>query len=180
MRFGTLDFIYLVPLVIFTIIGYRKGFIVEILTIIALVFAIIGSMKLTQTVIGKIGINEDMVWWIPYLAYLAVFVIIFFVIMWIGKILEKIIKIAQLSFVNNILGALMGAFKITFFFSLFLWLTDQTVLMPENMAEHSITYKYVVQLAPKIINFVTDNTHLLTNLIQDIEGWFDKMIPDYY
>jgi len=179
MSLGTLDIIYLVPLVVFMILGFRKGFIIEIITIVALVVAVTACLRFTHIVLQKSGVEDDMVWWIPYLAYVIVFAVIFFVIMWIGKILEKFIKFAQLSFINNILGAFVGAFKITFVFSLFLWVTNQTILFPKDMTNRSVSFKYVEPIAPKVIDYITDNTHVINNIVCEVEDLFNKLLPDY-
>ncbi len=170
-----IDIIFLVPLAIYLILGYRKGAIVEIMTVVAFILAIIFSIKFTNIIVDKLGFASTGRL-LPYLAYLVVFIVVYFLINWVGKLLEKALKIAQLNWINNLFGALVGAFKIIFFFSLLIWITDQTGFLPDTYKETSISYHYIKPIAPRIINVVVQNIPALQDILTHIESFFDELI----
>ncbi|MEA3497210.1 MAG: CvpA family protein [Bacteroidota bacterium] len=171
---NTIDLIFLIPLVIFLILGFRKGAIVEMFTLIALFIATIGCLTITNKIVLLLGIQQS-TWWVPYLAYIVVFIGIYFLIHWVGKLLEKFIKIAQLNLINGLAGALIGAFKIIFIFSLILWISEQSKILPLKFKEKSMLFQYVEPIAPTTINFISDNLSVFKGLVSDVEGYFEEI-----
>lgn len=169
-----LDIIFLFPLLYFLITGFRKGLIIEILSVIAFIIAIIGAMKLSNKLIISSGLELSSKW-LPYVAYIIVFLGIFILIITLAKLLQKIIKTAHLNIFNRIAGALFGLLKVVLLFSLILWITDQVKIIPEKMKEDSLSYHYLEPISPKIISFITSYKDEAKGTIDQVEDFFDKI-----
>lgn len=169
-----LDIIFLIPLLYFLIKGFSKGAIIEILSVLAFIVAIIGAMKLSTSLLIKSGIELSSKW-LPYIAYFVVFIGIFIVIITLAKLLQKIIKTAQLNIFNRIAGALFGMLKVVLLFSLLLWITDQVEIIPDKMKEKSLSYQYLKPISPQIISFFTDYKDEAKGTIGQVEEFFDKI-----
>ena len=166
-----LDLVFLIPCAYFLIQGLRKGIIIQVFSFIALLLAVIGSLKLTHAVVtalelgGKSAIT-------PYVVYLLVFVILFVAVIFAAKIIERILKTAQLNLFNRIAGAVFGIFKAIFFVSLLYWITDQANILNETQKEASFFFLKLKNVAPAIISFITNNLGIAKNIIGQIEEFF--------
>ncbi|MBC8342919.1 MAG: CvpA family protein [Bacteroidetes bacterium] len=169
-----LDIIFLIPLLYFLITGFKKGLLIEALSVVAFIVAIIGAMKLSHKLMLSSGLELSSKW-MPYVAYLLVFLGIFLLIILLARLLQKIIKTAKLNIFNRIAGALFGVLKVVLLFSLLLWISEQVEIIPEKMKEESLSYYYLEPISPKVISFITDYKEEARGTIDQIEEFFDEI-----
>ncbi len=166
-----LDLIFLIPCAYFLIQGLRKGILIQVFSFIALLVAVIGSLKLTHTVVTALGLGDKSAV-TPYITYLLVFIILFVAVIFAAKIIERILKTVQLNLFNRIAGAIFGIFKAVFFVSLLYWITDQANILNETQKESSFFFLKLKNVAPAIISFITNNLSIAKNIIFHIEEFF--------
>jgi membrane protein required for colicin V production len=141
------DFILFLPLAYFIFKGFKKGIVVELLSFVALIIAIIGSMKMTTAIISASGIGTNSPYAV-YVAYFLVFLAIFVLIILFSKLLDKLIKSAQLGFFNKLAGGIFGALKVIFVFSLLIWLSVQVDVLPDDIEQKSMSVRLFKNFAP--------------------------------
>lgn len=126
--------------------GYSKGIIGTIFTLVGLILAIVGSMKLSPLFINAI---ENLMPNSPRLSYivgfLGTFILIFLLIVFIGKRLEGLFKITKLNFINKLIGGAITAMVFLLVYSSILWFLNQARLISEPQKDQSMTY---LQLEP--------------------------------
>jgi membrane protein required for colicin V production len=166
-----LDIIFLIPFCFFLIQGLRKGVIVEVFSILALLIAVIGSMTLTNSVLLRLESWTKSVI-TPYIIYVVVFIILFFLVILFAKLIEKILKTAKLNLFNRIAGAAFGAIKAIIIVSLLFWVTDQANILKETQKESSIFFNKIKPAAPIVISFITNNLSIAKDLTGQIEDYF--------
>ena len=87
-----LDVIFLVLLIIGTYSGYKRGFILEVLGIIAIFAGLYGALKLLrftlEIVIGYLPGYSSI---LPFMIFIALFILIIIAINILGRILKKFI-----------------------------------------------------------------------------------------
>ncbi|MBT3301955.1 MAG: CvpA family protein [Bacteroidetes bacterium] len=171
---NTLDIIFLIPLLYFLITGFRKGLIIEVLSVLAFIIAIIGAMQLSNKLLINSGMELNSKW-LPYIAYIVVFLGIFLAIITLAKLLQRIIKTAQLNIFNRLAGALFGFVKVVLLFSLLLWITDQVDVIPAKMKNESISYRYLEPVSPQIISFFTGYKEDAKGSIEQVEDFFENI-----
>lgn len=175
MNIHIVDLIFLIPFVIYMIIGYRKGAIIEIISLLALVVAILFCLRMTNFLLQSIGL-DNIAWWVPYVAYIAVFIGVYLLVQYLGKLLEKIIKVAQLNWINNIGGAIIGGLKVIFLFLFILWVTERAQLTTENYKTTSMTYKYLHPVSNNFMSFIKGKIPFITNVVDEAEKYIKLMI----
>jgi len=151
-----LDIILLIPLAWGAYRGFRKGFIIELASLAALILGIYAAINFSY-LIGD-WLNENIDWKEKYLniiAFILTFVIVIIVVHWTGKIIEKFIDILMLGFLNRILGLFFGIIKAGFIMSVLIFLInvfddDQKLLTPK-LTNESLLYSPVASFAPYII-----------------------------
>lgn len=171
-----LDLIILIPLLYFLYKGFQKGLIIEIGTLLALIVAIIGAMELTYTIVNFTAEWYDDSSIAPYISFVIAFLIVFFLIQLLARAIEKVLKVTQLNLFNRVAGAIFGGAKVIFIASLLLWLADQSELIEmESKLRNSISYRYIKNIAPFIIDQVEVLLPFFKGIIQDIQSFFSQM-----
>lgn len=171
-----LDILIALPLIWGVYRGFTKGFINEICSLFALILGIAGGLKLVQVAsihLQKLDIiNSEL---LPFAAFLIVFTLITCTIFIISKIVDKLIKLTPLSFVNKLGGAAFGFLKYCFLISMLLWLFNQISLIPPESKVNSVLYKYADPFGPKIIETLSHVIPPFDNLLNSMEVLFEEV-----
>ena len=171
-----IDILFLIPLIFFLFQGFRKGVILELTTMVALIIAVIASLKLTYFCLSYFPALKDKTPWVPYFAYIIVFLCFYILVYAIGKQLNQLIRSINLNIFNRIAGAALGVCKVIFIFSFLIWLTEQIDVIPLSIKEKSLSYKYFKDIAPAVISLVTSWMPFFKDTISQIEDFFDHLI----
>jgi membrane protein required for colicin V production len=171
-----LDVIFLVLLVIGTYAGYKKGFILEVIGILAFFLGIFGAFKLltsgTNLLVRIIPEYSNIV---PLILFIVIFIFIIILVNLFGRMLKKIIDMTILGVFDRAAGAILGFFMWTFLISLVLWLVGQAGFsLPENQVKNSYVYPYIVNFAPTVGGYFSSLFPFAATLVQDIKEMFIK------
>ena len=149
-----LDLIILIPMALGAIGGFKKGFVLEIITLLALILAVIGGFHFLHWGMSVLTDNFQLSGrFLPFLAFLLIFVGIIAIVNAIGQALKKIIHMAFLGGIDRIAGAVLGAVKFVFLFSILIWAFQVFgIELPQHLQEDSFLYTYVVALAPATVD----------------------------
>lgn len=150
------DIIIVIPLIWGCYKGYRKGFIIEIASVVALLLAVWGGInlsKLSAVYLGSVfDISEKLM---PLISFAVTFIVIVIAVFAIAKLLQKLIKMVALGFVNRLAGLIFGGLKFALILSVVLNLVNvinnQVPIVKDEMKDSSILYGPIEKLAPIII-----------------------------
>ena len=144
----------MIPLAIGAFSGFRKGFILEIITLLALILAVIGGFHFLHWGMSVLTDNFQLSGrFLPFLAFLLIFAGIIAIVNAIGQALKKIIHMAFLGGIDKIAGALLGALKFVFLFSILIWVFHVFgIELPQHLQDDSFLYTYVEALAPATVD----------------------------
>ena len=172
---NTLDIILLIPLAFGGYLGYKKGLLLELIGIIALVLAIIGSFKLLNDAIRLLSkYIPEYSSFVPFIAFLGLFIIILILISLLGRFLKKIIDLTILGSLDNLLGTILGIFKWAFLISLLIWLFTQiNVRIPESLTQDSFLYSKIERIAPIVGDFIASIFPFAENIFESITDLFN-------
>ena len=140
-----IDFILAIPLLWGAIIGFKKGLILELATIVALILGILGAIKFSDLTADYLNQTFEIdVNWIGLISFLVTFVGIVIAVSLLGRILDKALKLAALGIVNRLLGLVFGLLKYTLLVSVGLFFFDNVNkkinLTDSDLAEVSFLY----------------------------------------
>src|SRR6185437_1151312 len=172
---NTIDLILIVPLAFAIIAGFRKGFIIEVASLIAFVLAMIACLKLTHKLMELIGPYTGQSKWLPFISYLLVFVLVYILVLWIGKIIESIVKIIQLGTVNRLLGMVFSLLKMCLLISLFFWIEDMVHLIPKSTESQSYTYGVLHNFGSVFLAWFSDYIPWVKGEVGQIEKFFGNL-----
>jgi len=172
---NTIDLVLILPLALAIIAGFRKGFIIEIASLLAFIIAIIACLKLTHRLMELVEPYTGHSKWLPFICYLLVFVLVYILVLWVGKLLEKVVRIIQLGALNRALGILFSLLKMCLLISLFFWLADLVHLIPKSTENQSYIYKALHSFASTFIGWISDYIPWVKGEINQIETFFANL-----
>ena len=171
-----LDLIYAVIIVLAILHGYRRGLIVGLFSLVAVIIGLAAAMKLSIVAgkyIGKvINISDE---WMPVISFAAVFLIIVLLIRLGARAIEKTIQIAMLGWVNKIGGIIFYAAVYTVVFSVILFYAEQMKWLQPETINKSVTYSFVQPWGPKAINGFGSIIPVFKDMFGELEKFFDRI-----
>ena len=147
--------------------GYRKGFILELITIVAFVLAIMGGFKLLHVGMEYVSrVYDGFGTFLPFVAFVVIFVLIIILVNMVGSILKKIIDWTPFGVVDNLAGAVVGVIKWALAIGVIFWVIDALSFDAiSNTAENS-----------KVLPFINQIITSTGNLINTVFPSFDDFI----
>ena len=171
-----IDVICLVLLIMALFKGLRNGLIIGIFSFLAFIIGLAAALKLSTVAAEYIGTNTNIgERWIPFLAFLAVFLIVVFLVRLGAKALEGIIQLAMLGWLNKIGGVLLYAFLYVFIFSIIVFYADQLNLIKEETLEASVAYPFIKPLGPKVIDMLGYILPFFKNMFAELQLFFGHL-----
>ena len=173
-----LDGLVLVPVLYFAFKGFRNGIIKEILSLIGIILAIFVCIhftdKLSSILSPFFGHARK---YLPYISGIVLFFFTLAVIELIVFISTKIIVAVDLGIINRLLGFLFGIFKSTLFISILLVLLAGFDIPNQATKSKSLTYPYVIAIAPATYNIIADIYPGAKNYSDTIKHALDQYDP---
>lgn len=107
-----LDFILLVPVVIFGIRGLMRGLARELASLVGLICAIYISLHFSYFAAGFLADTFHLSGrFLPIASFIVTFLVVIIVFIIAGRVITKLFEAAQLGLLNRLLGMVFGAAK---------------------------------------------------------------------
>jgi membrane protein required for colicin V production len=173
-----IDTVALVLLIISVFKGFTKGFIVALFSFLAFIIGLAAALKLSTLAASYIGnaVNISQRW-LPVLAFFVVFLIVVLAIRLGAKMLEGVVKLAMLGWLNRLGGIILYILIYFFIFSILLFYAQQLHLLKPETIEASVSYPWIQPIAPKIMSimgavipFFKDMFDQLLQFFQNVSG----------
>lgn len=143
-----IDIIIAVPLIYAAWSGFRKGLVIEIFTLLALLVGIYVAINFSDWtsnfIIEQFDIEGK---YLPVVAFTLTFLAVGAMIYFAGKMLEKMLRLVNLSFVNKLLGLILGLIKMVYILSILIIIVEtydergsfvKTELKEESLLYHPL------------------------------------------
>jgi len=155
MNINLLDLILLIPLLLFAFQGYKKGIIIEVATLVALVLGIYAALFFSDVtanlLTNSFNIDKE---YLNIIAFIATFIGVLILVLLLGKVLEKVVNLLLLGFVNKLAGAIFGILKGALLLSILIFLINyfdvNSSIIKEDARKESLLYKNIEPIAPWI------------------------------
>ena len=131
-------------------LGFSRGIIKTIFTILSVVFGLMMAFRFGPTVTGTLEslFSENPLMFIA--GFLLTFVGTMFIIRFLASSLEGVLESANINFINQIIGGFFVSALIVLVFSMILWFGDKSHLVGESTKEESVTYSYLEKYPQKV------------------------------
>ncbi len=150
-----IDIVIIIVLIWFAVSGYRKGLIVSLASLAALVLGIYVAMYFSDITAGLIqDIFAFDSKYLMIIAFVVTFVLVVALVITVGRIVEEFVDLLLLGFLNKLSGALFGILKGALILSLIIWVMNYFEfgenLIGNQSRESSMFYRHVEKIAPQL------------------------------
>ena len=146
-----LDLLLLLPLVVGVAKGYRRGLVLEVVSLLAFVLGVVGGLSLLSAAIPVVrGYVGELFGLLPLVAFLLVLVAIMWGVHLLGSFVKKAVHLTPLGVLDSLLGGAAGGLKWLLGLSLLLHgtaLAGLSLLAP-SLTVGSVVLPWVQQATP--------------------------------
>lgn len=150
-----LDLLILLPIAYFCYRGFTDGFIKEVFSIIGIILAVFLTFQYMEPV-GKIisPLFDEKSSFIPFISGLIIFIGTVCIVNLLAFFSKKLLESVRLNFINRLAGLAFGFLKSGIIISAVLLILAGFNLPSQDSRKKSITYSYIIYLAPWAYNSV--------------------------
>lgn len=156
-----LDFIILLCFIPAVINGLKKGFIAQVMAIIALVLGAWLSYKFSTAMSGWIGQwieGSDQL--LQIISFILIFIVVVFALHLLGKAIEASIKIIMLGWLNKLLGVAFSMVKCMLIIGLLIMvfnsINETFDIVKESKLEESLLYTPIKDMTYSIFPYIKE------------------------
>jgi membrane protein required for colicin V production len=165
---NVLDFLILLPIGYFAYKGFMDGFIQEVLSIAGIILGIFITFAFMEPMSAFFDAFFSSPDTAAIVAGLTLFIGTIAIVQAIGYMIRKLLEAIKLNFINRLAGLCFGALKSAIVVSGFLWLFAGLNLPSDETRNGSLSYPYVITLAPATFNMVS-------TVVPNIEGFIETL-----
>ena len=152
MDLSVIDIVVAVIIIACAIFGAIKGFISQIVSIVSLILGIWCACKLSELLARYVeewfSLGESAVYIVSFIIILVVVIILCH---FIGKGIEKIVRLTMMNWLNRMLGFLFAAAKVVIIMSVVVYILDYIDnawnLIPEGLSGKSLFYSAFLKIS---------------------------------
>jgi membrane protein required for colicin V production len=151
-----IDIVILLLLALGAYLGYKRGFLMTLFFLLALVLGIFLAFKLMGEgmILLHTHFNADQSF-LPYLAFIIIFILVIILVVFVGRRIKNSVDQTFLGKVDALAGAALGAIKYAFCLSVVIWLAESLkIQLPENWVAGSTLYPITAKVAERTSGFL--------------------------
>ncbi|NUM49827.1 MAG: CvpA family protein [Flavobacteriales bacterium] len=156
-----LDILLIIPLLWGGFKGFRKGLVMELATIAALLLGTWVSIKFYT--LFSAWLKNSLNWqgeWLPLMAFAILFIGVLIGVYAVAGLADKTLKAVALGVFNKLAGAFLGAGKFALILGIILFLAEKIhthyPFIPQQAKEKSLLYKPVFMLAETVMPHIKE------------------------
>jgi len=171
-----IDIFFCAILILAIIHGWRKGLILGLFSMVCGLIGLAAAVKLSAVVAthmkSALHITSR---WLPGIAFVLVFVMILLLIRWTGRLLEKLIQLVLLGWLNKLGGILLFLILYLSIYSIVLFYGTQMQVISKHAVRESQSYSLIAPFGPAVIRLITGFIPYGQDMFVALEGFFDKI-----
>src|SRR5664279_1007810 len=160
--------------------GWKKGLILALFSMVCGLVGLAAAVKLSAVLATHMKSDLHMTSrWLPVIAFVLVFVMVLLIIRWAGKLLEKLVQLVLLGWLNKLGGILLFLILYLAVYSIILFYGTKVQVISKQAVNDSHLYSLIAPLGPGVIRFITGFIPYGHDMFHALEGFFDKMAVSY-
>ena len=176
-----IDIIFFIILFLAIVRGWRKGLILGLFSMICGLIGLAAAVKLSAVLATHMKSDLHMSSrWLPLIAFILVFVLVVLLIRWAGHLLENLVKLVLLEWLNKLGGILLFVIFYISIYSIILFYGTRTPFISEKAIGDSHFYSLIAPFGPAVIRFITGFIPYGQDMFAALEGFFDKIAHNIY
>jgi membrane protein required for colicin V production len=171
-----IDIIFVVLMILAIVKGFRRGLIVAVFSLFAIVIGLAAAIKLSAIAAHHLGQSVKVSdRWLPVIAFAGVFILVVFLVKVGARLIEKTFQLAMLGLVNRLGGIALYIILYTIIYSILLFYASQIHILKPGTIERSATYPYIQSWGPKVIDSLGELIPIFRDMFGGLEDFFAKL-----
>jgi len=151
-----LDIILIIPIIWLAYKGFKKGLIIELTSLLALVLGVYLAYYFSDYAADFLRDTFDVgKKYMPIISFALTFIVVVIAVFIIGKMLEKFVDIILLGFINKIAGSFFGILKAVFILSIIIYIINgfdhNHNIISNKLRDNSLLYNPISSVAEIIL-----------------------------
>jgi len=171
-----IDIVFLLCILMAVIRGIRQGFVIAVLSGLALVVGLAAAIKLSATVAlhlkDTVQVSSR---WLPVLAFILVFICVVLVVRWVGRLAEAALDLAMMGWLNKLAGILLYSALYTIALSVLLFYAVQTHFVSVATVSSSVSYPFIRPWGPVVIDGFGKLIPVFKGMFAQLEDFFGRL-----
>ncbi|MFC4233066.1 CvpA family protein [Parasediminibacterium paludis] len=168
-----IDILFIILMLSAVYKGYSRGFIVSVVSLIAIIVGLAAAVKLSAVIaiwLGKtVNIGSQ---WLPFLSFIVVMVAVILALRLVANILQKSVELLFMGWANKIGGILFYAIIYTLIYSVVLFYANKLGIIQESTINASKCYAVVQPIGIKVIEGIGYIIPVFKNVFIQLESFF--------
>ena len=168
---NSIDILLIIPLIYAAWKGFKHGLIIEVFTLLALFVGIyvgIHFSDFTARLLREyVGLNSK---YLPIIAFSITFLAVGAMVFFLGKTIEKLIKITALTPLNKFAGVFFSLLKYVYMLSTLLVILEsydeKLAFFPAKVKQDSLLYSPILKVSTTTIPALKESSIFLKNAMQ--------------
>ena len=151
-----IDIVLAIILTLGAYLGYKRGFLMELFFLLAIVLGIFVGFKLMGQGMEVLQreFNADKKF-LPYLSFIIIFILVMVLTIFFGRRIKNSLDDTFLGKVDSVAGAVLGITKYAFCLSVILWLANSLrIKLPDSWTSGSYIYPFTAKVAEQASGFL--------------------------
>lgn len=176
-----IDIFFFIILSLAILQGWRKGLILALFSAVCGLAGLAAAIKLSAVLAAHMKDDLHMASrWLPIIAFILVFVLVIIIIRWTGRLLEKLISLVMLEWLNKLGGILLFILFYLSIYSIILFYGTQSKLITSQAVDDSRFYSLIAPFGPSVIRFITGFIPYGQDMFTALEAFFGKLAKDIH
>jgi len=153
-----IDIVILLLLAVGGYLGYKRGFLMELFFLCAMVLGVLVGFKLMGAGVEYLHreFNADITF-LPYLSFLIIFILVVILVTFLGKQIKNSVDKTFLGRVDAAAGAILGVLKYMFCASVLIWLISSFHFsLPPQWTKDAWLFPITAGFAPHVAGFFSE------------------------
>lgn len=171
-----IDILFGILLLLAIVKGWRRGLVIAVFSVIALVVGLAAAMKLSTVVAAWLKDSTSIsVQWLPFLSFAIVLIGVILLIRWGANLIEASLEVTLMGWVNRLGGMVLYVLLYTLAFSVVLFYATQLKLLNEDTIVQSVTYSKIQPLGPMVIDTFGRLVPWFKDMFTELESFFTQI-----
>jgi membrane protein required for colicin V production len=176
-----IDIFFYLILFLAIVRGWRKGLILALFSVVCGLIGLAAAVKLSAVVATHMKSDLHITSrWLPVIAFILVFILVLLIIRWAGRLIEKLLRLVLLEWLNKLGGILLFILLYLSIYSIILFYGTKTQVISKQAVEDSHFYSMIAPFGPAVIRFITGFIPYGQDMFVALEGFFDKIAHDIH
>ncbi|WP_295127268.1 CvpA family protein [uncultured Chitinophaga sp.] len=169
-----IDIIFAIILVFAIYRGFTRGLIVAVFSFVACMIGMAAALKLSSTLSVYLQEHANIhTRWLPVISFVLLFVGVVLLIRLGANLLEKMVELVLLGWVNKLGGILLYTTIFIIIYSVMLWIANQLYWLSPETKLQSVVYPYIEGIGPWVVEHIGRVLPFFRGIFSDLEAFFE-------